>query len=240
MAYTIRDLVNDAYRESGVVGIGMTMTADQLEDGVSSLNLILDDIFARNAIHTTITYPVTFNGQYDYTIGQTPIDPLATPPDIIVPNNPVMIDQIIVYANGVRCPVLPMDPISYSNKSLDYISNSIPKLFWFERTYPYGKIRFFEGTPSGRGELVYKAALVDVTANTDYSTFPRALKPFLVYQLAYKIAGNNAFDDQSLKMQANNAWNSYVLSTYQGQSYACDRSSPNNGESGKYNIYAGN
>jgi len=235
MAYKMLDLVNDAYRRSGVTGNGMPMTANQLDEGIAELNTILDHIYTLNAVNTTIAYNVTFDGSSDYTIGVAPADPLETQPDIALPIMPMTIDQIVLKSSGTREIVYPIDPITYTSRTLDSLTTSSPCLFYFERTFPFGTIRFYEGTPSGQGELVFKAALVDVTSNTDYVNFPRELKPYLIYELAYKLADSNGFETQSLKVQSNNYFNAYMASTYKGQSYCGDVSA--NG--GKYDIYAG-
>ena len=240
MAYTIRNLITDAYTESGVLGIGMTVQSYQLDQGLSSLNLILDDIYAQNKAQATIALDANLDGKSNYTIGPVPATSAEPQPDIIAPLMPNDIDEIIININGVRSPCIKIDPVSYHNRPLDNIKSIAPWYFFFERTFPLGTIRFYEGQPSGGGEIIYKPNMVDVTANTDFKYYPRELRPYLVYKLAARLAENNAFDATSLNMRANNSWNNYCASTYEGQSYHADGSAPRSYDiGGKYNIYRG-
>jgi hypothetical protein len=240
MAYTIRNLVTDAYRESGVLGIGQTLQDYQLQEGVGSLNLILDEIYAGNNAQATVAQPVTFDGNSNYTIGPVSAVPTDPIPDIELPLMPVDIDEVIISIGGVRSPCTKIDPITYHNRSLDVIGNQSPWHFYFERTFPLGTLRFYEGTPSGEGEIIYKPNMVDVGANTDYKYYPRELKPYLVYSLAARVAENNAFDPTSIQIRANTAWARYREATYRGQSYHVDNSAPIGMDNGdKYNIYRG-
>ena len=143
MAYTIRNLITDAYTESGVVGIGMTMSSQQLAEGLSSLNLILDEVYAGNDAQTTIAQTVTLNGQSNYTVGPAPADPELTPelvPDIELPLMPNDINEIIITVGGSRIPTEKVDPYTYVNRSLNSINNQAPNAYFFERTFPLGTI----------------------------------------------------------------------------------------------------
>lgn len=224
--YTIRNLVSDAYRESGIVGIGMTMTAEQQSEGVSKLNFILDSVYAQNAPLTTIVFPVTFTGLDAYTIGAVPPTSGEIQPDIAVDVVPIDISQITITVGNSRLTTYPITADSYINRSLDTITNNAPRSFWYERTQPLSNIKFLYGNPSGPGEIIYKAALVDVNPNTNFSAFPRSLRPFLVYELAAKLANSNGFDATPLQIQSNSYWNIYKNSAYEGQSYTIDYSVP--------------
>lgn len=239
MAQTFRDLINDAYRESGVVGIGMTVESDQLSEGLGAINLVLDGIYAKNQIVATIAVPTIFTGVQDYTIGPSPTngDP---DPDIVVPQLPVKIDRITVYLNGVRNQALPIDPATYFSRSLETIRNQLPVAFFFERTSPIGTIKFLDGTPGDKGEIIYKQAMINVTANTLFEGFPISIRPYLIFKTAERIASNNGFDATGLRADAKEAWKDYQASCYEGQSYMADGSAPGQ-EPGelKYNIFKG-
>lgn len=242
MAYTIRNLITDAYKESGVLGIGMTLSSVQLQDGLGSLNLILDGVYAGNEGGTSTSTPVTFTGASNYTVGPQPANPILNPelvPDIELPIMPSKISGIVITVNGVRIPTTGISPDVYFSRSLNSISNAAPSNYFFERTFPLGTIRFYEGTPSGPGEIIYNPSLVDATANTDFKYYPRELKPYLIYSLAADIAESNSFDNTSLMAKSNKAWNNYKTASYEGQSYHCDGSAPRGSVGGKYNIYAG-
>lgn len=232
MAYLIRNLIADAFKESGVLGIGQTMQAYQTQDGLDSLNLILDEIYATDEGVPTIAKPVTFDGSNSYTVGPLP-DVVGDPtPDIEVDSLISRIDRLIITLGGVRNTVLPIDPISYSARPLENVETPLPSYFYFERTSPLSTIRFYEGGPSGAGEIIYTPSIMDVTANTDTKHHPKALRPYLVYELATRVARQNGFETQSLQQASSSAWRKYKQFTYEGQSYQADASAPSG--SGSY------
>lgn len=240
MVYTIRNLISDAYSESGVVGIGMTMTSQQLFEGLSKLNLILDSVYATNEITATVILPVTFTGTDVYSIGPAP-EGVGDIPDFIANPPPISINQIIIKDGNVRYTARNTDPISYTSRPLSQLTTSTPEYFYYERSQPLSRIRFYEGAPTGTGEIIYKSALVDVLTTTNFNVFSRAIKPYLICELASRLAGSNGFDNTALKVQSNNEWRSYLASTYEGQSYQADWSAPNVGTgNNKYNIFEGN
>lgn len=239
MAYTFYDIAREANRKAGLAVNNGTISASQLSNAIEEINLILDTIYARGYGDTTISVPVTFTGASNYTVGPQPADPLTEPvPDIELPIMPYSISQIIVDANGARQVTVPIDPLTYTSRSTD-VDSDIPSCFYFERTNPLGTIRFYEGAPSGEGEIVYSPLMVDVTANTDYKYFPRELRPYLIYQTAVNLAENLEFDTSVLETRANNAWNDFTDANYQGSSYKPDASAPGFSGDYGYNILRG-
>lgn len=233
--YTFRNLINDAYAKSGVVGIGMTVSSQQLSEGLSTVNEILDELYATNEYGATTSHPVTFTGASSYTMGPAGEET----PDIdlgVVPSN---IDKVIITVGGVRIPLGYITPLDFFSRSLDEISSDVPDAFTVERTFPLATLRFFEGKPTGPGELIFSPSLVDVTASTDFKHFPREIKPYLVYEAAARIAELNAFEANTLRQRAINALSKYKQASYQGQSYVADGSAPGMCGNNKYNIYAG-
>lgn len=224
MAYTIRNLIADAFDESGVVTEGMTVQAYEESKALSTLNLILDEIYGRNAGTPMGALTVDFTGESDYTIGVA--DPISTEPqpDIVTDINPQIIERIILDANGSRLVAYPIDPISYHSRANNTLNDSLPIAFYYEKQNPWGVIKFYEGMPSGAAEIIMQGSLVDVTASTDYKYFPRALKPYLVYELAARIAMKNAFDATQLQVRANLNWGVYKSSIYSGQQSNIDHS----------------
>lgn len=236
MARTFRNIVADAYRKSGVVGIGQTMRPEQLTEGMAEVNLILKKVYARNKGAAVIATPVLFTGVANYTIG--PEQETGPQPDIILGVMPNRIDQITIF-NGARTTCYPIDPLTYNERSLDNIESNTPYYFYFERVFPLGVIRFYNGSPSGNAELVYKPLMVDVTPNTDFSVFPTELEPYIHYELSNRIAGSNGFESRSLKKDSDDAWSDYISNTAQKKRYMADGSAPGRTRTNNYNIYAG-
>lgn len=238
MAYTMRNLVAEAYKESGVLGNGMTMQPDQQEDGMRALNMILDTISGLSAQPATASVTFDFNGQKSYTIGEAPeliTDPV---PDIIVPAKPAQIDGVFVFTGGQRYQIGPVDPTTYFGAD-NILNQPYPSGFYFQRSEPISQIHFMDGAPSGQGTITFRAILANVTPNTDYSLFPRHLRPYLVYELGARLCVSKTFDPTAMKQQANNAWSVYQSSCYQGQRYIADTSAPGYEGGAKYNIFRG-
>ncbi len=237
MAYTMRNLCDDAYSESGIIGNGMKMEADQQEDAMRILNILLDSIATLNIQPATSTATVDFNGQKSYTIGEA--QPNGSPaPDIVVAAKPTQIDGIFVFTGGQRYQIAPKTPEECFGAD-NILNQPYPSGFYFQRSEPLASIHFIDGAPSGQGTITYKSTLSGVTANTDYSIFPRTLRPYLLYELAARLCTANTMDPSPMKQQANNAWLAYQSSCYQGQRYVADASAPGYGGREKYNIHRG-
>ena len=159
----MRNLVDKSYRKAGVIGNGIPLESDQLNYGIEELNLILDDVYSQGKGLATLTVPVVFDGKQNYTVGPQPENG-GDVPDIELPLMPISIDQIILQTDGSRYTVINIDPLTYASRNLDTLNTIYPDFFFFERTNPLGTIKFYEGSPSGPGEIIYKPSMVDVNA----------------------------------------------------------------------------
>lgn len=240
MAYTMKDLIFEAYYQSGDAGTGMALSSDKISNGLMQLNTILDSLYATNAITTTIALPVTFTGAETVTIGVLPDDPLAEQPDIVVPVLPLNIDAIVYKQGQSRYNIKGVDAITYSQRYTDDNTDTIyPVAFYHQKTAPFQSIYFIYGNPSGAGEIIYKAGLVDVSTNTNYNTFPRELKPYLVYELASLFAESSGFDSTSLRIKANKFYWDYHATLHQRQSriYMDGSTGTTLGDSNRYDYH---
>lgn len=225
--YTIRNLIHDAYRESMVLGVGMSLDATQVSDGLMLLNLILDEVYTIGMQPSPVAVPVVFDGRADYTLGPQPLDPLTEPvPDFELAAVPIAINLIKYEFGGVNMNAVNIDPITYYS-DLTTVASDAPYSFYFEKSNPLATIHFYEGNPSGNGQLIFAPSLVDVTANTNYSVFPRELRSYLIYELAFRIAEQNAFDGTAIKVRSNRSWRLYRNSIVQDNNFIPDRSAPN-------------
>lgn len=237
MPYTMRNLVEDAFRISGVRGTGMVLRSEQLEDGIRDLNLIMDSIHAQGATLPTISLNVNWTGATEYTMGLAPVDPGDPAPDITVPAVPSDLEGVNLNISGATIIIPKVDPTTYFQADTNLVT-IYPVGFFFQRTLPFATLRFMEGAPSGPGSIFFKPAWGEVTPNTDYSAYPRELRPYLVYELASVIATAEKLEAVNLKMQANNHWRQYLSSIYEGSRYHADNSAPGLGMHYRYNILA--
>lgn len=237
MAYTIRNLVEDAFRTSGVRGTGMELRSDQLEDGIRDLNLILDSVHTMGATFPTVSVAVNWTGATSYTIGLAPVGITDPVPDIEVQAVPLKLEGVNINQQGATIIVPSVDPATFFQADSD-LATIYPAGFYYQRTRPFATLRFMEGAPTGPGSIFFRPSVAEVEPNTDFSILPRELKPYLVYELASRIAMAEKLDPVVLKMQANNSWNQYLASAYEGGRYHADCSAPGLGENYRYNILA--
>lgn len=215
MIYMVRDLVRDSHYEAGILGNGKPMTSFELERGISTLNLILDELFAKRATYAVISKSVNFSGAIFYSVGSTPEvgDPT---PDIVLDVMPENIEKVIIDSNGSRLECFPVNGQEYHARTEDLPNNNYPTQFYFERTSsPLSYLKFYDGAPSLQGELIYSAPLANVTANTHLNLFPRAIRPYLTYALSARLMEQNNFDGLSMQVRANNAFNAYIASCHE-------------------------
>lgn len=243
--YTVSDLVRQAYSDSNIVGTGMSMTADDLQNGVTLLNRLLAQQHAKGAFHaTTVAMPITFTGTDHFTIGPPPdlINyPLAITPDIIVNVAPGSIQQIVFYSNNARLSSVPMSAGSYFSRGVDQVSNPFPSEFYYERTAPVATVHFMYGTPNGNGELIYEPSYVGVASTTDLDLWNQDLVAYLSWQVASDLAGANRWDNVWLQQKANASLQMFKNTNRKVQSYVADGSATGRRVTGgsKFNIYTG-
>jgi len=235
----VRNLIQQAYTDAGIVGQGMTLTSEQMSTGLDSLNSILDDIYASQVEMPAVAFRVTLPSTSTVTIGPAPADPLTEPvPDIEVSVSPFDIKSISLNIEGTRIICPRATSAEYFSRDLDSITSEYPRAFYYELTSPLATIRFLDGTPTGTAELLITPSMVDVGLNVDLDYHPRALRPFLKWELAAVVAEQNTFESNSLRARALGAWKRYQASAYQGQEYAADSSAPGRCR-GRFNIYSG-
>lgn len=144
-------LVRSSLRLIGAIATGETATADETNDGLSSLNDLLEVLSTQNlAVYgAAVEVFATVAGQALYTIG--PTGNWAT-------NRPVRIagDAICTF-NGVDFPVTPMGQGEYDAIGLKTQQQPIVEKFLYVNANPLGLITLWP-VPSG---------IVNITLNTD-------------------------------------------------------------------------
>ena len=223
----------------------MSMTADDLGNGINLLNRLLGQQHAKGMFHTTtVAMPIVFTGTDHFTLGPPPdlINyPLAVTPDVIVNVVPGSIQQIIFYSNNARLSSVPMSPGSYFSRGVDQVTNPFPSEFYYERTSPVATVRFMYGTPSGNGELIYEPSYINVASTTDMELWNPDLTAYLSWQVAADLAGANRWDNGWLQTKANSALTAFKNTNRKVQSYVADGSATGRRPTGsnKFNILTG-
>jgi hypothetical protein len=243
--YTIRDLVNQAYRDSNVIGIGQTPSAEEMDDGTRQVNSLLNRQWQQGGFATTtIALDAAFDGRDVYSIGPMPdliVNPTAEVPDFVVDVAPTLLNGIILYSgNNARLPARPITSGQYFTRGVSVVQNTYPDQFYYERRSPLAYIRWYMGAPQGPGQIIYEPSYVGVSANTDISSWNLGLQDYLKWSLAANIAALNRFDATWLQQQAQIALAEFKRANYKGQSYTADFSAGGKAIGGtKFNIYTG-
>lgn len=181
MAITARDIVKKGLRLITVVGTGSDMSAEDANDGLSSLNAMLASFSVEgDTTYSQVveTFPLTA-GVGEYTIGVGGDFDTGIPTRIMA----------MTYKIGdVEYTITPYSVEQYADISIKSISG-IPDTYWFDSGYPLAKIRLSD-LPSTDGVLtIYseKPLTSFATLDTEY-TFPAEYQAMLEYNLAVIIA----------------------------------------------------
>lgn len=144
-------LVRRAMRLLGVIATGETPTADEMNDGLGSINDLLQNLSLQNlaVFGSSVETFATIAGQAIYTIG---------PGGVWNTNRPVRIagDGICTF-NGVDFPVSPMGQGEYDAIGLKTQQQPIVEKYLYVNDYPLGIITLWP-VPSG---------IVNIGLNTD-------------------------------------------------------------------------
>ena len=199
MAYTVRDLVTDAYKECGVVGLGQTPKANESADALRTLNLLLDE-YALDGLSTpgmrdfSVAFPagerfVEFRRGTDD--GTWPVYAVA------VQEIPMRPDLVCVVSGSSR------DPLTYMDTSelfaLDASYGSLATWSWEDNQYPR---LLLADIPDVSVSLSIRAMCIpyrDVDLNTDLSGWRLGLRPLLCAELATQLGRQNMYDTTALQ-----------------------------------------
>src|SRR5688572_5418628 len=123
------DLIQSAARLAGILESGETMTADEANDGLSTLNDVIEN-WATGTLSVWQSANQAFTlvpGQSTYTIGAGAD---------FVTTRPVRIDRCYVTLQGVDFPVEIVDTLKYDLVSLKTMQDQLPLLMVYQNDMP--------------------------------------------------------------------------------------------------------
>lgn len=226
---TVRDLVEEAYIASEVLGEGMGLNGDQLKIGLRVANIILLEEFVEGIKMSTEAIPISFNGSSHYTIGTGTVElaGIDTSPDFLVTVIPESIDSIIIIpSSNNRYTCNNTNAQTYYSRPNDLNTTNTPEWFYFERqAYSVGfpTINFI-GNPTGSGEIISTPSNTDLLASTLLSNVPKTIIPYLLHEMTYRIAMRNEIDGTYHKSLANKAHIRFVASSTPQEQYTINSS----------------
>jgi hypothetical protein len=182
---TARDIIKGAMRLIGLMATGETPSADEISDGLSSLNSMIDSWSNENlVIYTKIREEFDFvPSQAAYTMGAG---------GNFNTSRPMRIDNAAVQMQGTTVYEVPIEVVTVDqwagivNKQ---ISGSIPKYVYPEGTYPNETLNFWP-IPSVTNKAVlysWKPLATFASANDTFS-MPPGYEEAIKYNLAVRFA----------------------------------------------------
>lgn len=187
--FTVKDLIKEAYRKIGVVGQGVELTNDQLQQGVFNLNLIIDswNVDGKMIYSEVIQqFPVS-NGNISYTFGPGG--------DWDVPVRPANIQfASFVLTSNTPNLYLPMRIISsaeWSSIQIEQIGTSISTVLYCDHNWPLATVYVWPQSQSAQFiRLTYWNPLNSNLVSTDTFSMPPAYARGLMLDLAMNLAPN--------------------------------------------------
>ena len=186
---TPAELISKALKDIGVVGFGSSATAHELEDGLQSLNLMLDEwgVLRENiSVRKEESFPLVVN-QSIYYIGVGASNFNTTRPIKIE-------DAFIRDSAGTDSSIdCSMSEDSYNSISIKNLRGTPSRLF-YKPDYPFGIIKF-DYAPSIAGTLYifsWKpfAKITDPADQTQLS-FPDGFEAAITYNLSKRLCPSN-------------------------------------------------
>lgn len=201
---TIRELITQAYRVSGVLSSGMTPTGDQMQVALFELNGMID-IFRNDELWPTFFKHYDFNcvgGQMEYTIGVQGTNP--TPPDIPVVQNVVDIISAQVQIGGAWIVLKKVTEADIFGSNRPVNVSMPPSTFAFSRPQdPYDRFILF--TPSSGSwavKLTCNGSIQNYGIDDDIN-LPSGFAPTLQYGLASILCDINGLDNPRIERTYN-------------------------------------
>lgn len=186
---TPAELISMALRLIGVVGLGSRVTAAELQDGMQSLNLLLDEwsVLRENVfVRTENSFPLVV-GQSVYYIGVDAID--------INTVRPIKIESAYRRdSSGVDLPIkVDMQQLDYDDIALKNISGTVSRMF-YKPDYPFGVI-YFDFAPSTTDTVYIKSwkpfSKITDPGDKTQMIYPDGYEAALTYNLAKILCAPN-------------------------------------------------
>jgi hypothetical protein len=189
---TFLDLITGAYKLSGVVGSGETLSGSQAQDGLDALNELIDAWNADDlnvVTVTAVTCPVSA-GRGNYTVGPSG--------DLNVPTRPPDLAGVWFRfgpGTAVDSPVALISAADYGNIRAKNVTSNLAAVGWYEPSFPIATLHLWP-IPNGAGELLaHVGALLDGAVTlTGTVSLPPAYRQALRYNLACLVAVENGFE----------------------------------------------
>jgi hypothetical protein len=196
---TVDDIIKHALRLLSVKESGEALTADESNDGLVSLNSILEQMNLQDYMQVNkqkLTQALTANdGSYTFGTGGNN----ATRPTVIY--------KAYIRDNNTDYPVRIIGTDEYSDIPFKSTTSSYPYNLYFRPGWPLATVELYP-VPSSSGTVLHmetRNALATYTTGTDVVSLPPGYVKYLTYQLAIDISPEYKEASQAVYMGANEA-----------------------------------
>lgn len=177
---TARDLITRGLKKISVIGVGSTLSDEEAQDGLNTLNALLSSFSARGGVVYTETiedFPLV-SGKQTYTIGSGGDFDTTIPFDISAMY--VTIGTTDYYLN-------PYDEKQWASITQKGIKG-IPDVYYFNAGYPLADINLYNIPTTGTLTIHSKKYLTAFTDLDSVFSMPPEYEGMLIYNLAVWIA----------------------------------------------------
>lgn len=183
---TVRDLITDSLKELGAIGIGEVPTDDEIQDGLTVLNNLLDT-WRTESLMVYGENQNVFNyvgGQSVYSIGIGGDLNMPRPEEIgAAYNRDTNGNDYKIYVTN--------DYQIYSDIVAKNVSATIVSVLWYNSSVPLGQITLWPAPSDASFRLVLWTwqIIQEFTSIDDVIVLPRGYKRAMTYNLAVELSG---------------------------------------------------
>ena len=193
---TVNDIINGALRLLQVKSPDVDLTADEANDALESLNMMLDGLSNESLMLYHVTKE-TFNlvsGQQSYTIG--------TNGDFDT-TRPIAIEQATVKITNTDWPIQSLAYDDWSAIRLKTLVANYAQYLYLDATYPLGNVYFYPvpTTPATTVTLYMRKPLENFDRLTQELNLPKGYARMLKYNLAVELAPEYQTDPGQVVMK---------------------------------------
>lgn len=180
---TALDMIKRSLRLIGAIGIGETPEAEEAEDGLTTLNALVDSISNNRLLINAMTldsFALT-SGDAIYTVGAT--GDIAT-------TRPMRVDESsYIEKGGLTYTMTEIDASQYNAIGDKNAQGDTPEFFWYRGDYPNGTLTFYPVPGSGCTLKLWSwKALATFPTLTTAVSLPPGYEDMLVFNLAVNLA----------------------------------------------------
>lgn len=179
---TARDIITSALRKIAVLGTGSSLSSDEANDALLTLNNLMSSFSAEGAMvfqETKETFPLV-NGQFEYTIG------IGSDFSTV---SPLSISAAYVTQGSTDYTLSAYDEVEYAGIAQKSITGSVPDIYYYDNNFPVANI-FFYPAPSGASTFTMytRKPLTEFTDLDTVFAMPAQYESMLIHNLAEWIA----------------------------------------------------